>query len=359
MRRPPDSARDPARDAADARPPALQPLDAVIEARRSPLTRAVREPTSLSQRAAHLLALGPRDALSLMREVCRVERLKPDVAARMADVLLGARPDFVQLDDDRWAAVVDGQAVTERTHAEALAPPATGHPLLLPATTGRSLMRTPAEAADPLALERLRFAVVDVETTGSRASTFDRVTEIAIVPVCGAVVGEPYQQLVHPGRAIPPFITTLTGISNAMVADAPPFSDIADTICARLDGHVFTAHNAAFDWGFVDQELLRARRTRLTGGTLCTVQLARRLLPSLPRRSLDRVCEYFGIRIEGRHRAGGDAIATAHVLVCLLEVAQEAGLATWPALQQYLRSTPRRARRRSALPSPCQEDTSA
>lgn len=354
MRRPPD----PARDAEGRVPPNRQPLDAAIAAHRSPLTRAVLEPTSLSQRAARLLADGPRDALSLMREVCRVERLKPEAAARMADVLLGARADFVQLDDDRWAAIVDGRAITERvgedpsTLETAFAVPPHRAP-------GRSLMQTPSEAADPLALDRLRFAVVDVETTGSRAATFDRITEIAIVPVCGAQVGDPYQQLVHPGRAIPPFISTLTGISNAMVADAPPFADIADIICTRLEGHVFTAHNAAFDWGFVDQELLRARRARLTGGTLCTVQLARRLLPSLPRRSLDRVCEHFGIRILGRHRAGGDAIATAHVLVRLLEVAQDTGITTWPALQQYLRSTPRRARRRTALPSPCQEDTSA
>ncbi len=325
---------------------------------RSPVARAVLEPTSLSSRAARLLAFGPRDAQSLMRDVCRLDRLKTDAALRMAEVLLGARDDFVQLDDDRWALVVDGRAVLTTSSGPSLAAPVPGS-----AAASEPVATAPDPNArgriDPLSLHVLRFAVVDVETTGSRAATFDRVTEIAIVPVSGGGVGEPWQQLVHPGRPIPPMITSLTGISNAMVADAPPFAEIADAVCARLDGHVFTAHNAAFDWGFVDHELLRSRRTRLTGGTLCTVRLARRLVPALSRRSLDRVCDYFGVRIEGRHRAGGDALATAHVLVRLLDLAQDKGLDTWPALQGYLGSSTRRSARRSALPTPVQEDTSA
>ncbi len=333
------------------------PLDAVVEAMRHPTARAVPEPTSLSERAARRLANGPCDPLTLMREVCRVDRLKADAAIRMAEVLLGSRAEFVLLDDDRWALLRDGRVVGAGEGEAGISMPAGAaaahqdHGSLAEQGIATNV-RTPL-------LHALRFAVVDVETTGMRAGASDRVTEIAIVPVVDGVVGDPWQQLVHPGRPIPPMITALTGISNAMVADAPSFADIADDVCRRLGGHVFTAHNASFDRRFVDAELSRTRRTRLEGAALCTVHLTRRFVPALRRRSLDRVCGHFGIRIDGRHRAGGDALATAHVLVRLLHAAQDAGVTTWRDLQQRLDSPERRPARRSALPTPVQEDTSA
>ncbi len=348
-----------------------QPLDAVIEAMREPITRVAPEPTSLSERAARVLTAGPRDARSLMREVCRLDRLTEDAAQRMAEVLLGARDNFVQLDDDRWALVLDGELCLERVSQpiggaatselpdatpfqHAARPEATATRNVLSQRYGKRALSVPATR-----LVDIRFAVVDVETTGSHAGSVDRITEIAIVTVTNGVVAEPWQQLVNPGRLIPPFITGLTGISNAMVANAPRFDDIADEVVSRLDGHVFTAHNAAFDWRFVDNELSRALRTRLTGTSLCTVRLSRKMLPSLPKRSLDRVCAYFGIRIDGRHRAGGDAHATAHVLVRLLEIAHDAGIDTWPQLLKHLNGSPKRTTRPSALPTPVREDTSA
>lgn len=327
------------------------PLDAAVDAIAAPAARAVLEPTSLSERAARCLALGPCDALRLMREVCRVDRLKAEAAERMAEVLLGARADFVQLDDNRWALLRDGQVVQGRGPSA----PRSSHGAHGPPFSAPSL----APLSHPLSLDTMRFAVVDVETTGSHAGTLDRITEIAIVPVVGGKVEEAWQQLVQPGRSIPPFISALTGITNAMVADAPRFDAIADDVCARLDGLVFTAHNAAFDWRFVDAELSRTRRTRLQGQSLCTVRLSRKFLPQLPKRSLDRVSAYFGIRIDGRHRAGGDALATAHVLVRLLDVVRDAGIDTWPQLQKHLNGTVRRTTRRSALPTPVQEDHSA
>lgn len=330
------------------------------------LTRAVPEPSSLSERAARMLANGPADALSLMRTVCRVERLKPAAAARMADVLLGARVDFVQLDDDRWALLRDGQVV-QRDAGHHIAGPAAHECTEVSAhavgesTRNARYATTPAPARDdsPLTLRSLSFAVVDVETTGAQAGRDDRITEIAIVPVLGGKVGEPWQTLVHPGRAIPPFISALTGITNEMVADAPRFHEIADDVCARLGGHIFTAHNAAFDRRFVSSELARTCRINLDGTSLCTVRLARRLLPTLTRRSLDFVCQHFGIRITDRHRAGGDALATAHVLLRLFDVAEESGVTTWPQLQRHLSGPARRTARRSALPTPVREDTSA
>ena len=316
-----------------------------------PLARVEPSAPTLSARAALLLAAeGPLPPVDLMRRVCRVDRLQAEAAARMADVLLGQRPEFVLLDDDRWALLRDGAIVVapEDTAGDALPSPSAERPSV-------GLVATPAPS-----LRDLQFAVVDVETTGSQPGLWDRVTEIAIVPVEQGRVGEPWSQLVHPGRPIPPMITALTGISDAMVADAPRFADIADDVVARLHGHVFTAHNAPFDRRFVDAELMRARGEQLAGTALCTVRLTRRLVPTLSRRSLDRVTAYFGITIAARHRAAGDAIATAHVLVRLLEIADERDVRSWASLSQLLGTAPRRrGGRPSAFPTSVVEDTSA
>jgi DNA polymerase III subunit epsilon len=302
----------------------VRALDEVVARLGAPTARIAPKATSLTARAAQLLADGPCDPHTLMRIVCGVDRLRVDAAARMADVLLGSRPEFVQLDDDRWALLHQGQVVQPSAERTALA-------------------RTPDLASDasfdPLRLDTMRFAVVDVETTGSQPGLWDRVTEIAIVPVDGGHVGAPWSQLVQPGRPIPPMITALTGISDDMVAHAPHFGEIAEEVTQRLDGRVFTAHNARFDHRFVESELSRTQGLRLDGSALCTVRLTRRLVPALTRRSLDRVCAYFGVRIEGRHRAGGDALATAHVLVRLLGIAADRGIERWPDLMTTLSAT--------------------
>jgi DNA polymerase-3 subunit epsilon len=207
--------------------------------------------------------------------------------------------------------------------------------------------------APELPLAHLRFAVVDVETTGTAPDVGDRITEIAIVPVDRGQVGAPFVRLVDPERPIPPFITALTGISSAMVRGQPPFRHIADEVADRLAGRVFVAHNASFDWRFVSGELRRAHGAAAPplslDHRLCTVRLARALLPELPRRSLDQVTAHLGIPLSDRHRAAGDAVATAHALVAMLRRAEAAGLSHWGALVRYL-ATP--ARRRRARLSP-------
>jgi len=323
----------------------LRALDAAVERLGAPTARVALKASSLSARAAQLLADGPCDPHTLMRIVCGVDRLQVDAAARMADVLLGSRPEFVQLDDDRWALVLEGQVVQR---------PAACAPREAAQAAGGDA------SADPLRLDAMRFAVVDVETTGSQPGLWDRVTEIAIVPVDGGRVGEPWAQLVQPGRSIPPMITALTGISDAMVAEAPPFAEIADAVTERLEGRVFTAHNARFDHRFVESELSRTHGLRLDGAALCTVRLTRRLVPALTRRSLDRVCAYFGVRIDGRHRAGGDALATAQVLIRLLGIAADRGIERWPDLMTTLSASAGRASaRRRALPTSAHEDFDA
>jgi DNA polymerase-3 subunit epsilon len=200
------------------------------------------------------------------------------------------------------------------------------------------------------------FLVVDVETTGVSAWAGDRVTEIGAVYVKGREVREVFHSLVNPGRPIPSFITHLTGISDAMVRSAPPFSEIAGDLAQQLVGRVFVAHNARFDWNFLSAEYGRVARAplqSLTGDQLCTVRLARKFLAHLPRRNLDAVAHHYGVEIEGRHRALGDARATAHVLVGLLKDAERHGLYTWEALDELMSRRTSRAkarRKRSALP---------
>ena len=197
--------------------------------------------------------------------------------------------------------------------------------------------------------DAVEFVVVDVETTGTTTRYGDRVTEVAAVHVHRGVVTPLFDSLVNPGRPIPWHITQLTGISDAMVRDAPTFEEIAGELAAHLAGRVFVAHNAQFDWGFLDAEFARVTPdafASLVPARLCTVRLARRLLRHLPRRNLDAVCHHYGIGNDGRHRAAGDAVATAHVLVKLLADAERAGLYTLEAVSRHASVR----HRRSALP---------
>lgn len=209
-------------------------------------------------------------------------------------------------------------------------------------------------AADGTPFAEVQFLVVDVETTGISAWAGDRITEVAAVFVQGGEVREAFHSLINPGRPIPPFITQLTGIDNRMVRDAPRFGEIAGTLAQEMVGRVFVAHNARFDWKFLSAEYDRvasAPLESLTNDHLCTVRLARRFLSHLPRRNLDAVANHYGVEIEGRHRAMGDARATAHVLVGLLRDAERRGVYTWEALHALMsRRTSRAKARRSAMP---------
>ncbi|HEU4569195.1 MAG TPA: 3'-5' exonuclease [Gemmatimonadales bacterium] len=240
---------------------------------------------TLVDRALEYLAAGPRSAAELARDVLGLPAANAVIADRLAAALLGADPRVRKLDDGRWAAVAAASA----------SPP----------------------------LEEVAFAVLDVETTGTRPSDGDRVTDVAVVLVQGTRCELVYESLVNPGMHIPPWITAMTGISDALVADAPPFERIADDLLQVLAGRVFTAHNARFDWGFIDAEVKRTRGLALVGTRMCTVRLARALLPELPSRGLDALQAHFGIPNQARHRARGDALATAELLGRLLEMASE------------------------------------
>jgi len=195
-------------------------------------------------------------------------------------------------------------------------------------------------------LDEVGFAVVDVETTGSGRDSGHRIVEIAIVEVRGGEIVDEYQTLLNPGRRIPPGVVALTGITDAMVQEAPWFDHVAEDILARLEGRVFVAHNVAFDWGFVAGELTRALGEAPQLVRMCTVRMVRRFVPALRHRNLDVVSRYFGVDIHARHRAHGDALATARVLLRLLDEARGRGLDDVASLEWYLRRRSRRRGRR-------------
>lgn len=146
---------------------------------------------------------------------------------------------------------------------------------------------------------------LDLETTGATAH-YDRITEIGLVEVdCGRHAGE-WSSLVNPEMRIPPSIQTLTGITDAMVANAPTFADLAESLYERLEGKVLVAHNARFDYGFLRNEFRRLG-LRYQPKVLCTVKLSRRLYPQHRRHNLDSLIERHGLSCDGRHRARADA----------------------------------------------------
>jgi DNA polymerase III subunit epsilon len=264
----------------DAAAPAGRPLSGL----------AAHPASSLSARAVAYLAAGtgPAASLAIVRDVLGLAQANRHIAERIAAALLGPDPRFARTGDGRWV-LADSSLV----------------------------------APSP-ALDACRFAVVDVETTGTRARRGDRIIEIAVV-IEGRVA---FHSLVNPGIPIPPFVAALTGITEAMLQEAPPFDAVVDALLHAFRGCVFVAHNARFDWAFVSAEVERARGLVLDGPRVCTVRLARRLLPDLPRRNLDTVADFFGITIEGRHRAVGDAVAAGRVLGRLVGLAQEQGAVT-------------------------------
>jgi DNA polymerase-3 subunit epsilon len=166
------------------------------------------------------------------------------------------------------------------------------------------------------------FVVVDVETTGL-SPTADRITEIAMMKVKNGVLIDEFSTLINPLMTIPAEITALTGIDNIMVHDAPPAREVVPYIAEFLSDAIFVAHNAPFDWGFVSETTMRERGIGLDNLQLCTVRLSKKILPHLPSKSLGPVTQALGITIPERHRASGDAYATALVLVKYLSFLQK------------------------------------
>jgi DNA polymerase III subunit epsilon len=173
----------------------------------------------------------------------------------------------------------------------------------------------------PQLISKATFVVVDVETTGM-SGIDDRITEIAMMKVHDGVLVDEFSTLVNPLMTIPAHITSMTGIDNIMVQNAPPAREVVPFLAEFLGDSIFVAHNAAFDWSFVSNTARRERGIELNNQRLCTVKLSARILPQLPSKSLGPVAEHLDITIPERHRASGDAYATALVLVKFLSYLQ-------------------------------------
>lgn len=259
--------------------------------------------STLADRTLVLLEDGARSADEIARSVLGLRQASPAVSDRLVAALLASDPRVQRLLDGRWARL-----------------PAIG-----------------AAAGGAPGLEETAFAVVDVETTGSRAAGGDRVVEVAVVLVHGQRRELVFERLVNPGRPIPSVVTRLTRITQADVRDAPSFDEIADELMGVLAGRVFVAHNARFDWAFITAELRRTRGMGLAGPRLCTARLARRLVPEAESCGLDWLGTYFDLPNPARHRAGGDAWATADLLSRLMDRARADGARTLQDLETLQR----------------------
>ena len=160
-------------------------------------------------------------------------------------------------------------------------------------------------------------AVIDFETTGLSPAQGDRATEIAAVIVADGKIVDRYQSLMYSGVRIPAFIESLTGISNAMIREAPPAAAVMHAVADFVGDYPLVAHNAAFDSKFWDAELGRIQRLRQQD-FVCSLLLSRRILPLAPSHKLGALVEYAQLPLAGRfHRALADAEMAASLLTRL------------------------------------------
>ena len=202
-----------------------------------------------------------------------------------------------------------------------------------------------------LALDAADFVVLDVETTGSGPQA-GRVMEIGAYRVSRGRIVADFQTLVNPLEPIPDFVSGLTGITEKMVADSPRFEEIACEMLGFIGESVLVAHNSDFDVRFLNGEIARLYpRRKMFNASLCTLRLSRRLLPGLLNYRLHTVAEHCRVPIRNRHRAAGDAEATAHIFIHLLELMRAGGVHDLGSARRYEQRTERRKPRNGARPS--------
>lgn len=161
------------------------------------------------------------------------------------------------------------------------------------------------------------FAIVDIETTGGYANG-NGITEVAIAIHDGVCMIDYFETLVNPGIPIPRYVQSLTGISNAMISQAPQFEEVAPRIYEMLHDKIFVAHNVNFDYSFIKHNL-EQHGLHIECKKLCTVRLGRKIFPGHPSYSLGNLCRTLNISVENRHRAGGDVRATVKLFERLLQ----------------------------------------
>lgn len=183
-----------------------------------------------------------------------------------------------------------------------------------------------APEAESLPLRENTYVVIDLETTGANPAARDRITELAFIKVRGGRIVDEFVSLVNPEVPVPPFISNLTGITDAMVCSAPTFETLAGKAMEFLGNAVLVAHNAKFDTRFLDAEFDRTISAGLGLPHVCTLQTARQIIRGLPNYRLQTVAAHYNVEIEGRHRAAGDARATARIWIKMLETMERYGV---------------------------------
>ncbi|MCC6315235.1 MAG: GIY-YIG nuclease family protein [Thermomicrobiales bacterium] len=193
------------------------------------------------------------------------------------------------------------------------------------------------------------FVAIDVETTGLKPSS-QRIVEIAAIRYADGEEIERFESLVNPGRRLPKYVAELTGLDDATLAEAPPFSDVAEQVLAAIGGALLVGHNVGFDIAFLNAELQRLGRPILINERLDTMGLAVRLMPGTRKPGLQTVAEKLGVvaRSSKRHRAGMDAAIAAGVALQLAEHARQAGYASLDEVRGLGASLPRRPHERHA-----------
>jgi DNA polymerase III epsilon subunit family exonuclease len=177
-------------------------------------------------------------------------------------------------------------------------------------------------------LDEIPFVVLDVEAVIARSRPA-RIIELGAYHVYAGQITEEFQTLINPEEPLPRFVALLTGISDQMLCQAPKFVEIVDAWLDFAGDAVLVAHNSNFDLPLLNREIERVfPGHRMRNPELCTVNLARRLLQNSGGHNLDALAEHFGFEITARHRASGDAYATARVLLYLLDHLREFGVST-------------------------------
>jgi DNA polymerase III subunit epsilon len=215
---------------------------------------------------------------------------------------------------------------------------ASGLPLFVPGLPGppRVALQTTLEVGVPLS--EVTFCVVDLETTGG-SPTDSRITEVGAVKYRGGERLGTFQSLVNPLQPIPPFVSQLTGIDDRLVASEPPIEAVLPSFMEFCAGTVFVAHNARFDFSFVNAALEEFDYERLPGPPVCTARLAKRIVwPDVPNVRLRTLSQYFRTRTTPTHRALADAQACAEVLQGLMDAGVRLGIVTLGDLMEAVRA---------------------
>lgn len=171
----------------------------------------------------------------------------------------------------------------------------------------------------------MSYTVLDIETTGL-SRYVHKITEIAAVRYKEGKIKKEFHTLVNPGVKIPKFITTLTGIDDKMVKDAPKIDEVLPDFLDFLEDTTIVAHNATFDYNFIDSNLMRHFDQNLKNKRICTVKLANRILADIGSKKLENVCKHFEIKNDNAHRAMSDVMATVEVFSNFLDILKEKGI---------------------------------